>query len=505
MQIVATGAEGLKREFRVVVPAEDFGGRIEARLQALCREVKIPGFRPGKVPPKIVRQRYAGSVREEVARALLEEGYRKALQDHGVKPALEPEVKVLADAEGGPFEFTVSLEVMPEFEIRSFKGLRFERLVVPVDDSTIDETIDRAIKRRTDGDLAEPGQPAGPNDIVVVDYTLSDGNAGGEPVAVCDHDHHDGHGHEPHYHEHGAAGGRRSLDRKDVSIRLGARAFSPEVEDALVGVCAGECRELEVAGLDDQDGTHRIHVHVKEVRVPRPVTADDDFAKEIGAESLEHLRTTIKTHLTREYTELARSRLKRQILDRLALEYSFEVPAGLVEGEFQGIWEKVTTAIEQGRLPKEDAGRTDEELKADYRAIAERRVRLGLLLAAVGRENNIQVSRDEMLRAAVTEARGAGIDPQAAVAYYRDHTDSLDRFRSSIFEEKVIDFIIEMAEIDERAASPEELRRAADEVVEEQAAGDAGDEGNGAAGGTVGESGTGSVGAAAGAAGVTGA
>jgi trigger factor len=487
MQVTETSAEGLKREFRVVVPAGEFEEKVTSRLGEIGRTIQLRGFRPGKVPMQILRQRFGNSVRGEVLESTLQDTSADAIREHNLRPALPPKVDIVSFSEGTDLEYKMSLEVLPDIPAPSFADLDIERLVVEVPDEDVDRAVERIAEQQRKTEVAE--RPAESGDIIVVDI---EGRSGEQEIP-------------------GASG-------KDRQVVLGSAGFIPGFEEQLIGAAAGEHRTVRVTfpedyGAPDFAGKDAVfEVDVKEVRQRLPLVIDDELGKAVGLESLAELRQEVRQQMQRDYEGASRLRLKRSLLDKLAQNYDFAVPPGMVELEFESIWrqyeeekaraaqpeaagsgaapeaiegprgevasaESPETATGEAGVPapppepesevgggaaedgEQQAGSTENEeaVKADYRRIAERRVRLGLLLAEVGRSNNITVTQDELNQAITREARRHPGYERQVLDFYRQNPEAVGHLRAPIFEDKVVDFIVELAKVEERKISPQDL------------------------------------------------
>jgi len=453
MQVTEISADGLKREFTVTVPAGDLEQEITRRLDELGRQVRLPGFRPGKVPMQILRKRFGPSVRGEVLQSTLQASSAEAISERNLRPALPPKVDIVSASEGADLEYKMAVELLPEIPEPSFADLAVERLVVEVPDQDVDRAIERIAEQQRKSEVVE--RPAEMGDIVVVDV---EGKIGEKEIA--------------------GAGG------KDRQIVLGAGSSIPGFEDQLVGAAAGEHRTVQVTFPENYAGDLAgkeglFTVEVKEVRERLPVALDDELGRAVGLESLAELRQEIRQQMQRDYDAASRLRLKRALLDKLAEGCDFAVPPGMVDMEFDNIWrqyqaQKASTpqdatidapsaaAEESGADPSpaaepDGSGESEEASKAEFRKIAERRVRLGLLLAEVGRRNNITVTPDEVNQAITREARRHPGYERQVLDFYRQNPGAIDTLRAPIFEDKVIDFIVELAKIGERKITPEEL------------------------------------------------
>jgi len=458
--VTETAADGLKREYTITVPAGDLEQEITRRLGEIGRQVRLPGFRPGKVPMQILRTRFGPSVRGEVLQSTLQASSAEAISERKLRPALPPKVDIVSADEGADLEYKMAIELLPEIPEPSFAELDIERLVVEVPEEEVDGAIERIAEQQRKSEVVE--RPAENGDILIVDL---EGRIGEQEIP--------------------GAGG------KDRQIVLGAGSSIPGFEDQLVGASAGEQRRVRVtfpadyavADLAGKDAD--FEVDVKEVRRRSPIAIDDELGQAVGLENLAELRQELRQRLQRDYDAASRLRLKRSLLDKLAEGHDFPVPPGMVDLEFDNIWRQyqaqgepppavagaeatpavgevgaeATPAITDGDAVPTAAGpgQNDEAARAEYRRLAERRVRLGLLLAEVGRKNNITVTPDEVNQAITREARRHAGYERHVLDFYRQNPGAIDTLRAPIFEDKVIDFIVELAKIGERKITPQEL------------------------------------------------
>jgi trigger factor len=434
MQVTETLAEGLKREFKVVVPAADIEKKVTERLTRLAASARLPGFRPGKVPTALLKKRYGSTVMGEVLEQAVSDSSAETIRSRGLRPAMQPKVSIAKFAEGEDLEYTMAMELLPDIEPVDFSSLELERLTVEVPESEVDEALKGlAARQRRSEPVAEPRQ-ARQGDILVIDFV---GRLG-----------------ETEFQGGSAQG---------YHLELGGGSFIPGFEDQLVGAMPGEERTVTVTfpadygnkDLAGKDATFT--VTVKEIREPVQTPVDDELAKAVGLENLDALRGQISEQIQNEYKGLARVRMKRTLLDALADRHQFPVPPGMVESEFDEIWKQIEADRKDGRLDPEDAAKSEEDLRRDYRAIAERRVRLGLLLSEVGRANNIQVTAEELNRAVLDEARRFPGRERQVFEFYQKNPEMVARLRAPIYEDKIIDFILELAKLTERNVSPQEL------------------------------------------------
>jgi trigger factor len=454
MQVTETLSQGLKREYSVVLSASDLASRLDAQLADLKTKARINGFRPGKVPVAHLKRVYGRSVMGEVLQDAINAANKQIVDDNGLRLAQEPRVEMPTDKEAieaaldarGDLAFKIALEVLPKFEVGGFADLSFERPVADVEDSDVEGALRRLSEdRRNYADKPE-GAKAENLDRVTVDFV---GTIKGEPF------------------EGGTGEG--------VQVVLGSNTFIPGFEEQLVGVAVGEKRAVKatfpeayaVRKLAGQ--TADFEVTVKAIAAPEPLILDDEFAKSAGAESLEALKQSLRERFVGEYARAAREKVKRKLLDALAARYTFEVPAGLLEQEFAAIWAQVEREQQASGRSFADDNTTEEAARAEYRAIAERRVRLGLLLAEVGAKADVKVSDEEMTRALVARARAFPGQEKQVWDFYRNNQQALAELRAPLYEEKVVDHILGLAKVEDRKVTPAELLRADEEEEAKEA------------------------------------
>jgi trigger factor len=444
MQVTEVANEGLKRAYQVVVPAGDIAAERQKRLDQLGKDLRLPGFRPGKVPPKVVASRYGQAVMGEVLEESVSSASRQVVTDRGLRPALQPKIELVNFADGADLEFKMELEVLPEVPMPEFAGIALERLKAEPTEEQVAKALDSvAARNRRLEDIEEP-RPAAKGEVLVCDFVgrlIGEDGTPGEPFP----------------------GGSAT----DMPIEVGGEGFIPGFTEQLEGLAPGETRTIEVTfpeeyGAKDVAGK-RTAFDVTAKSLKRPVTpaVDDELAKAVGFDSLDALREMIRGQLQREYDGLSRLKVKRALLDALAERASFPVPEGMVGAEFTQIWQRVEADLKADRLDEDDKGKDEETLKADYRAIAERRIRLGLLLSEIGRTNNITVTAEELGRAMRAEAGRYPGQEQAVMEFFRKNPQAAENLRSPIFEEKVVDFMLELAKVEEKTVAPEELTQAA--------------------------------------------
>ena len=499
MQVTETKIDELTREFRIAVPAADIERKFEKRLGELAHSVKLPGFRPGKVPVALLRKRYGETLRGEILEETINEATKSVIADRGIRPALPPRIEVApgsAAAGSGDLEYTLALEVLPEITPPDYASIELERLVANVSEESTDEMLGRLAEAARGATPVTEARPATADDVVVFDVVAPDDKA---PFG----------------------------DGKDIAISLGAEGAAPGLEAQLLGAQAGETKAVHISYPADHPiaalagRTVEYEVVVKELRVRDAPVLDDEMAQRFGAETLTALREQVRQHQAQELKTMSRMRLKRALLDRLDALYTFPLPKGLVDREIAVVARQLageTKAAEhdaghsgaeenahtEGHAdgPAADAladapahahshadddpdhvhgpgcghdhaageGRTDagpaaavtDAERAEYGRLAERRVRLGLVLAEIGRNNNLQVTVDELGKAMVAEARRFPGQEQAVLDFFRRSAEAKEALAAPILEEKVVDFMLEMAKVRERKVPVDELLRDAD-------------------------------------------
>lgn len=458
LHVKETKSEGLRREFKIAVPAKDIESKIGDRLSDLARSAHLPGFRPGKAPLAILKRKFGDAVRGEVLDRALSDSSRQAMTERGIRPATQPSIEVTACGDGKDLEYTLSLDVMPDIKPIDFSKLTLERLVVPVDESKVTETLKRIAASRKTAKPAPAGHAAAKGDVVVIDFV---GRVDGQEFP----------------------GGKA----EGYSLELGSESFVPGFEDQILGTKAGTQLAVKIAFPKDYAAQElagkdaEFAVTVKEVQLAEVAAIDDALAKAVGLSDLEALKTRIREEQGREYKEISRLRIKRRLLDALNEAHDFDVPPTMVENEFQAIWTQFEQQRKQAAEGKTSAAeavteaekdKTDDEHKADFRDIAERRVRLGLLFSEVGRLNNIQVSQEDINRALIQQAQRFPGQEHAVVEHFRRNPEAMQSLMGPILEDKVVDFILEMAKIKDKPATLEELLKTDDEdIVASEASG----------------------------------
>lgn len=446
MQVTETQADGLKRAFRVVLPAADLDAKANGRLTELKGQVRLNGFRPGKVPVAHLKRVYGKSVMAEVIEQAVTEANGKIVEEHGFRLALQPRVELPKDEaevtsviEGkADLAYTVELEILPVIELGNFKDISIEKLVAIVSDAEVDETLNRlADSNRPYSEkqgAAENGDRVTTNFVGTIDGEAFEGGSG-----------------------------------EGIQVVIGSNSFIPGFEEQLLGISAGETRTVNVsfpeayAARELAGKAAAFEVTATLVEAPGELVLDDEFAKSLGQESLDKLKEQVRARITQEHAGASRQKVKRALLDALDALHKFDVPPTLVSQEFDGVWQQVQQDLTAQNRTFEDEGTTEDAARVDYTRIAERRVRLGLVLAEIGERNNIQVSDDEVTRAVVERARQFPGQEQQVWDYYRRNPQAMASVRAPLYEEKVVDFLLELANVTEKPVSREELYKEEDE------------------------------------------
>ncbi len=435
MQVTETSSEGLKREFTITLSAQDIDTKVDSRLAELAKTARIPGFRPGKIPAKLMKQRYGQAVLGEVLEKALQDSSQQALTERNITPALQPKVEVTKYEQGEDLEYKIEVEVMPEVEPMDFSGIEIEKIEVAVPDQEVDETLERLAGQQKKTEPLTEARASQSGDVVVIDFK---GSVDGET--------------------------KPGMEGEDHHLELGSNSFIAGFEDQLIGLNKGDETTVDVTFPEEYVNDElagraaKFEVKVKDILAALPIAIDDEMAKAYGSESLDDLKAKVRDSLGQQYRELTRSRVKRLLLDKLAEGHDFAVPAGMVDLEFEQIWKQVEQDREKGNEDPDDAGKDDETLKLEYRQIAERRVRLGLLLSEVGRRNEIDVSQEDLNGALIQEAQRHPGQERQVIEFFQNNPQALANLRAPLFEDKVVDFILDLAQVTVRSLSPEELK-----------------------------------------------
>ncbi len=445
MQVTETNSEGLKRQLKIVVGAADLSARYEKRVDDVKGRVNIKGFRPGKVPASYIKKVYGRSLMGEVVQEAVTESSRKALEERAERAAFTPNIKIGADEaeatalfarviEGGAdLAYDMEFEVIPTFELADLTALAIERPVAEPGDEDVAENIKRIANSSREFDVVE-AREATTGDRVTIDFVGS--------IDGVEFD-----------------GGRGD----DAPVVIGQGGFIPGFEDGLIGAKAGDDRVVEAKFPDAypmenlKGKAAAFAIKVKEVATAKDQTIDDDYAKKIGFESLDKLKEFLRSRLQDELSQLSRTRAKRQVLDRLDSAHSFDLPPTLVDNEFKEIWGQLMRSLEQAKKTFADEGKTEDGERAEYRKLAERRVRLGLVLAEIGEKNGVKVDDAELAQALQAQVRQYPGQEKEIYKLYRENPSLLVHLRAPIFEEKVVDYVLGKVQIADQKMTPKEL------------------------------------------------
>jgi trigger factor len=442
MQVTETVSEGLKREFQVTVPASDLEARMAGRLNELKDRVRLPGFRPGKVPVTHLRKVYGRSVMAETVETVIRELNAQIVEERGLRLAREPKVTIPNEetevdrviSGKADLAYTLSFEVLPAIALADFGTIKLDKLVAEVADSEVDDALKQIAEQNKPYATKGEGAKVENGDRVVIDFV---GRVDGTAFP-------------------GGTG-------NDVAVTVGSNQFIPGFEEQLVGLGVGETKVVKVTFPESYPTetlagkAAEFDVTAKSIEAPQEVTIDDEFAKSLGLESLDKVKDAIKERIAREHATMSRQKLKRKLLDQLDAMHKFAPPPTLVEDEFNSIWTTIEGDLKRQNRTFADEGTTEEKAREEYRAIAERRVRLGLLLAEIGDKNNIKVSDEEIQRAIVERARQIPGREQEVWDYYRKNPQAVAGIRAPIYEEKVVDFLLELAKVTDKTVTKEEL------------------------------------------------
>jgi trigger factor len=441
MQVTEVSNEGLSRSYKVVVSAEEIENRVNDRLQTIAKTAKIPGFRPGKVPLSVMKRQYGKAVLGEILEKAVDDGSKKAIDDNAVKPALQPKIEVTSFDEGADLEFSMDLEVLPEVPKVEFSSIALEKMTAKVDDGAVQLGLDRLKENAREYSELEEARPSENGDRVTLDFV---GKLDGEVFEGGEAD--------------------------DFPLVLGSGSMIPGFEEQVVGLSVGDKKTIEVTfpenyQNDDLAGkSATFDLTINKIEGPRDVELNDDFAKGYGQDSLDALKDRIRQSLERDYAAMTRNRMKRALLDQLAEQVSFDVPAGMVDIEFDSIWKQLEEEMKRNGESFEEAGeRSEEATREEYRAIAERRVRLGLVLSDIGNQNDIKVEQEELQKALLDQARRYPGQEKQVFDYFTNTPGAIEQLRAPIFEDKVVDFLFELVTVNEKDVTAEELLADPDE------------------------------------------
>lgn len=433
MKITEAKKEGLKREYKVVVPAAEFEAKIDAKIQQVAKTAKMPGFRAGKAPFAMLKKKYHDSVIGEVIEDAVREGTAEVISQNKLRPATQPDVKITSFSDGKDLEFDVSLENLPEIKLGDFSKINLDKYMAEVPEEEVEKALKYISEANRETVVAE-GKKAAKGDVVMIDFV---GSIDGEEFK----------------------GGKGS----NYPLELGSGSFIPGFEDQLIGAEAGSHVDVKVKFPEnyhakDLAGKDAVFaVDVKEVREKKAVELNDEFAKSVGAESLEKLKEDIRNRIKSDYENASRMKIKRQLLDALDNEYDFESPASLVDAEYKAIVDQYEQAKKYNQLDAAEKNKPEAELLEEYKNIALRRVKLGLLLSEVGQDAKISIKPEDINEAIMKEAKKYPGQEKMVLDYYLKNKAAVDGLKAPIFEEKIVDYIIGKANVADKIVSVEEL------------------------------------------------
>ncbi|MEC8037333.1 MAG: trigger factor [Pseudomonadota bacterium] len=445
MQINLVSEEGLSRAFDVTVPGVDFEAKVDHNLAGFAKDLKLPGFRPGKVPMTVVRSRYRASIMEEVMNETVQEAVRNALTEHEITAAAPANVTEIKPFEAGEdVAFSFSVDIMPTIELTDFSKLSFDRMKPVLEDRHIDDALNVLAERGAQPiDIENKKHKVTKDDIVILDFV---GSVDGEE--------------------------RPGMKGENAMLQIGSGMFIPGFEEQLTGKKLGDEFDFDITFPEDYNAEElqgveaNFKIKIKELKQLDKPEIDEEFAKKFGKESIEELRLQIKQELDSIHRRSSRFLLKREIMDQLMDTHSFDLPAGLVDNEFNAIWQQIMNEAKAGRVDAEDKGKTEDELKGEYRQIAERRVRLGLVLSEVATSNKLDVTPEEF-NAAIQ--REMAMHPGEEAEIYQRYTTDPNARQSLIapmMEDKAVDYILELAKVTEVDTDPDKIEELIDQPSE---------------------------------------
>lgn len=424
----------LSHALTVTIPAAAFTDKINAKLADIQKQAKLPGFRPGQAPMNLIKSKYENAVKGEALDELVQEHVEKTFADKKIRPALRPKVELSKFEDGKDIEVKIEVEALPDIKVGDLKTIEIEKMKAEAGDTEVQEALDKLAAAKKSTEKLEEDRPTKTGDVIVIDFV---GSIDGKEF--------------------------RGGNGKDYYLDLGSNTFIPGFEDQLTGHKVGEKVDVNVSFPENYHAKELagkkalFKVDIKELRRFKTPEINDEFAKMFGMESVEKLKETIKTELEKEYAHIARTHAKRALLDVLAATNTFNVPAGMVDLEFNAIWKQFEQAKKAGQLDDEEKSKSEDDLKKEYRDIAERRVRLGLLLAEIANQNKVSLTQEDLTNAIMAEARRYPGQEKMVFEYYQKNPKALDAIKAPLFEEKVVDFILGTAKINEKVVTAKEL------------------------------------------------
>lgn len=435
MKVTEQKAEGLNKKYQVVIENKDFEEKVEKKLNQVAKNVKLPGFRPGKAPKEMLKQKYRASVMGEALDEIVRESADKIVKDNNLKLAMQPKINITKFDEGKDIEFELDAETLPEIKIGDFSDVKVEKLMAEVPAEEVEKALNYIVSsRRETTKVEDADHKAEKGETLVIDFC---GSIDGVEFK----------------------GGKGN----EYPLELGSNTFIPGFEDQLIGAKAGDKIDVKVKFPDnyhakDLAGKDAVFaVEVKEIRQPKAIEINDEFAKSVGEESLDSLKESIKNRIKADYENASRMKLKRCLLDKLDEAYSFEVPQSMVDEEFKAIEAQYKRAKELNQLDEHEKNTPEEDLMNEYKQIASRRVKLGLLLSEVGAEAKVTVTADDLNKAIMNEAKKYPGQEKTVFDFYLKNAKAVEALKAPVFEEKIIDFVLGKAKVEEKIVSVEEL------------------------------------------------
>lgn len=434
MKVKEVKSEGLSREYNITVSAKDFDAEVEKKLNKIAKTVSMAGFRAGKVPFAMVKQKYQGNAMSEALDDILRDGVNNLLKEKNLRPVFTPDVDLKKFEEGKDIEFTVSMEIMPEIELKDFASIKVEKLVADVPAEEVEKALNYMVESHRDSVKVDEDRATVKGDIAVIDFV---GSIDGVEFK----------------------GGKGEA----YPLEIGSNSFIPGYEEQLIGKKVGDVVNVKATFPEnyhakDLAGKEALFVTtIKEIREIKKAEINDEFAKSMGKKSLDELKEEIKNHIAKDYENASKMKMKRSLLDALDKAYKFDVPQKLVDMEYDSIVKQYEAAKKNNQLDEDEKNKKEEDLLKEYKNIAVRRVKLGLLLAEVGNKEKVSVTQEDINKAIMNEAQRYPMQAQAIFDFYLKNKEAIERLRTQVYEEKVIDFVLSKAETKEKKVSVEEL------------------------------------------------
>ncbi|MDC1356940.1 trigger factor [Pseudomonadota bacterium] len=448
MGITQTLSEGLKREFEVVITSLEISKLVNEKLSNIAKEATLPGFRPGKVPVSVVKNRFGKQVLGEVVRESVDSATKEVMEKNKLTPSSQPKIEIVSFEDGEDLKAKLSVEIMPDFEIPDLSSLDIIKHVVKINDNEVDDAVEKIAKDNIGTSAIKKARAAKAGDTVVIDFL---GTVDGKPF------------------EGGEAKGH--------NLKLGSNSFIPGFEDGLIGAVKGKKIDVKVTFPDDYQAKNlagkkaNFATIINEIKEDIDLKIDDDFAKTLGMEDLSALKKGVLEQMGKQHDQASREKSKRQILDKLAETVSFELPETLEKEEYNSICKSMNPNAQpdnENNEPESDKGMTKDE-KLDASEIAKRRVRLGLLLSEIGRKNNIKVEEEDTRNAMMKEIQKYPGQEKQVMDYFKNNPEAQQQLSGPIFEDKIIDFILELANTKEKTISVEDLYKQEDLDLKKEA------------------------------------